>query len=49
MTGRQGRDNVMKTPEPQLLGETQQVKSPLKCWQLLFTPEMEETVVRIAI
>ena len=45
-TGRQGRENVMRTPGPQLLEEAQHVESSLECWQLFFTPEMEETVVR---
>ena len=49
MTGRQGRQNMIRTPEPKLLGEAQNVESPLKRWQLLFTSEMEETVVRTAI
>ena len=45
VTGRQGHENVLRTPGPQLLGDAQHVESPLECWELFFTKEMEETVV----
>ena len=36
VTGRQGHENVLRTPGPQLLGDAQHVESPLECWELFF-------------
>ena len=44
-TGRQTRMNVITTPGPQLLGDANQVQTPLEAWALFFTPEMEESVL----